>query len=159
MSDADITFDVRGLAEVDGKMAGVEAKLPPTLKKLMTKSVLYVQGQIPSYPAKPPGSSYRRTGSLGRVVTAFPGVSAGRNLGGDDSGGEQGQPLSRVESLGGGVRGVVGGRLSYLPDVVGDDQAPPFVGRWWQLRKVVVGARDGVVSIHRAGVVELFKSG
>lgn len=156
---SDITFDVRGLVETEGRLAGVEAKLPPTLKKLMTKSVLYVQGQIPSYPPASPGSSYRRTGSLGRVVTAFPGVSGGRNLGGGEGGGEQGTPLSRVETLGGGVRGVIGGRLSYLPDVVGDEQAPPFRGRWWQLRKVVAGARDGVVAIHRDGVVELFKSG
>ena len=157
---SDVEFDVRGLTETDGRLASVQNKLPDTLKRLMTKAVLYAQGQIPAYPAASPGSSYRRTGTLGRVVTAFPGVSGGRDLGGGSgSGGEAGVPLSRVETLGSGVQGVVGGRLSYLPDVVGEEHGKPFKGRWWQLKRVVTGARDGIVSIFRAGVIELFRSG
>jgi hypothetical protein len=159
MANSDIQFDVRGLTEYDGKLAGVEAKLPDTLKRLMTKGVLYAQSQIPAYPQASPGSSYRRTGTLGRVVTAFPGVNPGRDLGGGAGGGEQATPLTRVEMLGGDVRGVIGGRLSYLPDVVGDEQSKPFRGRWWQLKKVIEGAKDGIVSIYRAGVIELFKTG
>lgn len=159
MANGDIEFDVRGLTEYDGKLAGVEAKMPDRLKTLMTKGVLYAQSQIPAYPPAPSGSWYRRTGTLGRVVTAFPGVNPGRDLGGGAGGGEQATPLTRVEMLGGDVRGVIGGRLSYLPDVVGDTQAPPFRGRWWQLRKVIGGAKDGIVSIFRAGVIELFQSG
>jgi hypothetical protein len=159
MANSDIQFDVRGLTEYDGKLAGVESKLPDTLKRLMTKGVLYAQSQIPAYPPASPGSSYRRTGTLGRVVTAFPGVNPGRDLGGGAGGGEGGTPLTRVETLGGDVRGVIGGRLSYLPDVVGDEQKRAFKGRWWILKRVILGARDGIVSIHRAGVIELFQSG
>jgi hypothetical protein len=145
-----------GLDETVAKYGRIEGELPDELKRLMTKSIVYAQGEIPPYPA-PTGSGYRRTGTLGRTVTAFPGVTGGRNLGGG-GGGTGGQPLTRVESIAGGVRGVVGGRLEYLPTVVGEGtQAAPFVGRWWTLQKVIVGAKDGIVKIFRAGIQELFK--
>jgi hypothetical protein len=155
---ADFTIEFRGLDEVVAKYRRIEAKYPDEAKKIMKKAVIYAQGEIPSYPAPPPGSAYRRTGTLGRVVTAFPGVHGGRNLGG--SGGDNGgQPLTRVEMMGGDVRGVIGGRLEYLPAVIGDDQGDAFVGRWWQLRKVIVGARNGIVKVWRAGLLDLFNRG
>jgi len=107
---SDIRIEIRGLKEYDGKLQRIESQMPENLKKLMTKAVIYAQGQIPSYPAPPAGSSYRRTGTLGRVVTAFPGQSGGRNLGGG-GGDNGGTPLTRVEMMGGGVKGVIGGRL------------------------------------------------
>ncbi len=153
---ADFDFEVHGLDPILAKYGRIEKEMPDTLKKLMTKGVLYAQGEIPPYPAAPPASSYRRTGTLGRVVTAFPGVSGGRSLGGG-AGSDGGQALTRVESIGGGVRGVIGGRLEYLPAVVGEEQEPAFKGRWWILKKVVEGAKTGIVKIFRHGVMELFE--
>ena len=155
MSDYRIEF--RGLTEYQGKLERIESQMPDSLKKLMTKSIIYAQGQIPSYPGAPAGSSYRRTGTLGRVVTAFPGVSGGRSLGGG-SGDNGGTPLTRVEMMGGGVRGVIGGRLEYLPLVISEgEQAHMHAGRWWTLQKVVKGATSGIRDIFRAGFMELFK--
>jgi hypothetical protein len=141
------------LDETVAKYGRLEAELPDELKRLMTKSIIYAQGEIPAYPAA--NSDYRRTGSLGRVVTAFPGHHGGRSLGGG-GGDNGGQPLTRVESMGGGVRGVIGGRLEYIDYVVGY-QAYMHKGRWWQLKKVIMGARGGIEKIFRAGVMDLFK--
>ncbi len=153
---ADIDIEIHGLDEILAKYARIERDLPDELKRTMTRSVLYAQGQIPPYPAPPVNSWYRRTGTLGRVVTAFPGVSGGRNLGGGGGGGD-GTPLTRVEMIGGGVRGVIGGRLEYLPTVVGEDQGRAFRGRWWVLSKVVMGAKSGIVKIFRADIMKLFE--
>ena len=153
---ADIDIEIHGLDQILAKYARIERDMPNELKRVMTRSVLYAQGQIPPYPAPPPASWYRRTGTLGRVVTAFPGVSGGRNLGGGGGGGD-GQPLTRVESIGGGVRGVIGGRLEYLPTVVGEDQGVAFRGRWWVLSKVILGAKTGIVKIFRDDIMKLFE--
>lgn len=150
-------IEFRGLKEYDAKLGRIESQMPDNLKKLMVKSIIYAQGQIPSYPSPPAGSTYRRTGTLGRVVTAFPGVHGGRSLGGG-GGDNGGTPLTRVEMMGGGVRGVVGGRLKYLPYVVDEDaQAYMHRGRWWTLQSVIKGATRGIVSIFRGGVLDLFK--
>ena len=157
MTDIDIEW--RGLDEVVAKYDRIARQFPDEGKKIMTKAVIYAQSQIPSYPAANPGSSYRRTGTLGRVVTAFPGVSGGRSLGGG-GGSNAGVPLTRVESIGGDVRGVIGGRLSYLPYVIDEkEQAYMHVGRWWTLQKVIKDAKGGIVKVWAAGIKELFERG
>lgn len=150
-------IEIRGLDEVVAKYGRISEKLPEELKGMMTKGIIYAQGQIPAYPPPPSNSGYRRTGTLGRVVTAFPGVHGGRSLGGG-GGDNGGTPLTRVEMIGGGVRGVIGGRLSYLPDVVGEGtQEKPFVGRWWTLQAVIRGAKNGIVEVFREGFKQLFE--
>ena len=153
-----IEIRIQGLDAYNGKLQRVTVQMPATLQRLMVKSVIYAQSQIPSYPAPPAGSKYRRTGSLGRVVTSFPGQSGGRSIGGGGGGGEAGVPLTRVEMMGKDVRGVIGGRLSYLPDVVGEGvQARVHRSRWWTLERVIKDARGGMAKIFRAGVIEMFK--
>ena len=115
----------------------------------MKQSVLYVQSKIPAYPSPPPGSTYRRTGTLGRVLTAFGGGLAG----GDAA------PLSRVETFGDKTVGYIGGRLSYITYVVGDEegegQAWMHRGRWYKLIDVVRQNVHGVVDIFRDGIRDL----
>ena len=153
---ANVEFHITGAKEFQAKLARASEEMPQALTGLMTKSILYAQGQIPAYPPPPPTSTYVRTGTLGRVVTAFPGVSGGRSLGGGGGGGG-GQPLTRVESIGGGVRGVIGGRLSYMPYVIDEDeQAYMHRGRWWTLQSVIRGAKTGIIQIFREGVLALF---
>ena len=156
MSD-DLRIEFRGLDEVIAKYERIERDMPQALTKTMTRAVIYAQGQIPAYPSPPPGSAYRRTGTLGRVVTSFPGVSGGRNLGGGGGTGD-GVPLTRVEPIGGGVRGVIGGRLEYLPTVVGEGtQGRAFRGRWWTLEKVIRGAKAGIIKVFRADIMKWFE--
>lgn len=156
---ARVDIEWRGLDKVVAKYDRIARQFPDEGKKIMTKAVIYAQGQIPSYPGAPGGSSYRRTGTLGRTVTAFPGVSGGRSLGGG-AGDNGGVPLTRVEAMGGDVRGVIGGRLSYMPLVIDEkEQAYMHVGRWWTLQKVIKGATPGIVKVWAAGIKELFERG
>lgn len=153
----EISVEIHGDEELIAKYKRIEEQMPGNMRGLMVKSVIYAQSQIPAYPSPPAGSTYRRTGTLGRTVTAFPGVAGPTGIGG--SGGDNGgQPLTRVESIAGGVRGVVGGRLSYMPYVIDEgQQAYMHRGRWWTLQKVITGARSGIIKIWRAGVVDWFK--
>ena len=155
MADVEVVVNDKAFR---AKMDRVTSQAPAEMQRLMTKSVLYAQSQIPSYPSPPPGSSYRRTGTLGRTVTAFPGVSPARSIGG--SGGENpgAMPLTRVEPFSGGVRGVIGGRLDYMPYVIDEgNQAYMHKGRWWTLQKIVRDSRDGIIKIFREGVLGWFK--
>jgi hypothetical protein len=145
----DIIVDDNGLAE---KYRRISRQMPGEVKELMHQSVLYVQSQIPGYPAEPPGSHYRRTGTLGRVLTAAPGSGA------VGVGSRMGQPLTRIETLGGNVKGVIGGRLEYIGGVVNEGtQARVHRGRWWTLQKVLRDSREGIEKIFRTGVLKLFK--
>lgn len=128
----------------------IEAGIRQQMPNWMKRGVLYIQSKIPPYPAPPPGSSYRRTGTLGRILTAF----GGGSFSGDA------QPLSRVETFNNQVVGYVGGRLSYITHVVGDEdgrQAWMHKGRWYRLIDVVRGNIDGVVDIFRDGIRGLIK--
>lgn len=154
MSDYRIEF--RGLTEYDGKLQRIESELPDELKKMMKKAIIYTQGQIPPYPSPPAGSTYRRTGTLGRVITAFPGEGGGRSLGGG-GGDNGGTPLTRVEMMGRNVKGVIGARLEYIPLVIDEkEQAGMHRGRWWTLQRVVKGAKAGMIQVFRAGILDLF---
>lgn len=140
-----VSVKVHGLDEVIAKYGRIESEMPAVLEKTMKKAVIYAQGEIPPYPAA--NSAYRRTGTLGRVVTAAPGS------GGVGGGGES---LTRVEPMGGGVRGVIGGRLKYIDYVVGYQTAVMKGKGWYQLKKVIMDARPGIEKIFRAAVTELF---
>lgn len=155
MSDYRIEF--HGLNEYTGKLQRIESKLPDELKKMMVKAIIYTQGQIPGYPSPPAGSTYRRTGTLGRVVTAFPGHGGGgRSLGGG-GGDNGGTPLTRVEMMGSSVKGVIGARLEYIPYVIDEtEQAYMHRGRWWTLQRVVKGAKAGMIQVFRTGILDLF---
>lgn len=154
---AEPIIEIRGDREIIAKYDGIAKDLPDKMKKTMIRSVIYVQGEIPSYPSPPAGSSYRRTGTLGRLLTAFPGHSGPRNIGGG-GGDNGGTPLSRVEPLGGGVQGVVGARLKYIPFVVDDkEQAWMHTGRWWTLQKVLRDSRAGLQRLWKADMMGLFK--
>lgn len=84
------------------------------LKRAMETSVKYIRGEADDYPPPPEGSSYTRTGTLGRRWT------------------------TRVESPVGSVRGILDNPTSYAPYVQGDeDQAWMHVGRWRTIGAIV----------------------
>lgn len=115
------------------------SNLSDSLRTGMKKGVLYVQSQVPGYPAPPAGSTYTRTGTLGRSVTSMQGQAPGA--------------LSRVESVGAHSIGYIGTNIVYAPYVI-DENEVAFMhkGRWWTLQNVVKGAVDGVVKIIRAAI-------
>jgi hypothetical protein len=99
-----------------------------------------VQSRIPPYPPPPPNSTYVRTGTLGRVITAWSGSFPGA--------------LTRVESLsGGGSIGYIGGNLEYIAAVIGEgQQADAHAGRWYTLESVLRESRPGIFDIFRDAV-------
>lgn len=123
-------FDIRlrGQERVARRLARGE-RLGRELEPAMKAAVLYTQGQVPGYPPPPSGSTYRRTGTLGRSVTSQSAPGA----------------LSRVETLGSGVVGYIGTSIRYAPYVIDRNrQAWMHRGRWWLLQDVVERAVDGI---------------
>jgi len=134
-----IEIKERGAAELAAKLARMGASMRPTLEQAMKKAVLYVHSTVPPYPAANAESTYRRTETLGRTVTSMQGAGP--------------QALSRVESLGGQVRGIVGTALEYAPFVIDENrQAGQHRGRWWTLQKVVRDAQDGIRKIFEQAI-------
>lgn len=129
MSDT-FTIEVEGLDEFVAACGKTGPELKRALTAGMEKGVLYVHQSVPPYPPAPAGSRYRRTGSLGRTVTAMAGQVQGA--------------IGRVQPIAGGVQGLVGSALPYAPPVIGEAQAGMHRGRWWRLVDVVKQALPGV---------------
>lgn len=133
-------FDDPNVVGLDKTLAHLEriGEIPAAMGDTMKEAVLFVHSQVPPYPAAPPASTYRRTGTLGRTITTMQGTEP--------------SALSRVEvsAIGGNVVGIIGTRLNYAPFVISEgNQAKTHVGRWWTLQGVVKGAWSGVVDIFR----------
>jgi len=127
---------IRGLERVQGKFGNLQKKFPKMLEDATMNAVLYVHKNIPKYPAQPSGSSYRRTGTLGRTITSLQGSGP--------------EALSRVDNAFGQVRGIVGTKLSYAPFVIDKDRQSVGHKRngWWNLQDVVKGLRSGIKSTY-----------
>lgn len=133
-----ISFRILGRERVEATLRKGE-HIADELAPEMRKAVLYVHGQVPGYPGPPAGSSYARTGTLGRSVTAMQGQGPAA--------------LSRVEPFGKGVTGYVGTGLSYAPYVIDRRrQAWMHRGRFWTLQDVVEKAQSGITKILESGV-------
>lgn len=125
---------------LDRTLAHLEriGEIPAAMGGTMKEAVLYVHSQVPPYPAPPVGSTYRRTGTLGRTVTTMQGSEP--------------SALSRVEvsALGGNVVGIIGTRLDYGPEVISEgEQIRVHAGRWWTLQGTIKNAWGGIVDIFR----------
>jgi len=97
----------------------------------MVDALIFLHGELPDYPPAIPGSSYKRTGMLGRRFT------------------------EAVDIESNAVIGELGTNLAYAPWVVGEDfpgkmhggrqkfQAQVHVDRWWQFEDVVNASEEG----------------
>jgi hypothetical protein len=140
---ADFSIEIGGLDGLIARIRKAGADLMPTMRRAMSESMFYVHSKVPPYPAPPAGSTYRRTGTLGRSI----GVE--------------------VRSLGSEVVGVIGTPIVYAPYVISSamtqdgrgPQARVHEGRWWTLQKVVFNAIDEVRRIHRWALRQLFGGG
>lgn len=112
------------------------------LKPIMRKAVAYVHGSIPEYPAPPEGSTYRRTGTLGRTNT-----HEVRSLSGND------------------VAGLIGNKTVYAPWVISSEKVEARGPQtrthkqtgWYTLQAVVFKAGDKVKDIFEQEIRKLLR--
>jgi len=136
----------RGLDELLTRMR----QFPQTLKKIakigMEASLNVLWENVPSYPAPPEDSTYRRTGTLGRT------------LGSSEAGGSGGSKPSiyeiKQQGAGGFVEGRFGTNLDYATYVIGpaegakgERQAWMHKDRWWHLEDIVPKSKEKINAI------------
>ena len=120
-----------GLEALIKKLKRLSApELTREIEKTTRKAVMYVHGKVPAYPAPPVGSTYKRTGTLGRSIN------------------------TKVITMGSDVVGLIGSPTPYAPWVISDEaaggagpQAKVHKGRWYTLQGVVKKAQDAVNKI------------
>ena len=126
-NEVTIEFDPPDLIQ---RMQQYPTALDYEMRDMMNKSMLHIQGSVPSYPQGPPGvDTSQRTGTLGRSLTI------------------QGQGnIRRVRKQGRGAYvGEFGTRVFYAPDVIGDGtQGVPWSRYWWTMRTVLRRAIPGM---------------
>lgn len=129
--------EIRGMQEIQDKMAAFPEKLNAVNQSGMQASLLVLQENAPPYPPPPQDSTYRRTGSLGRT------------LGSSMSGGKSGTPdIFVTKKLGNGIEGRFGTNLNYAPYVIGDDtQAAVHAGRWWTMKDIAEKSQEKILKI------------
>lgn len=130
------------------KFVGRVKQIPRWYKQvtgiIMDASLVIVWSEIPPYPAPPPNSGYRRTGTLGRTL----GVS--------DQGGISGKPdIFGSKRSGREHIGRFGSRLKYAPFVIGQEQAGTHQNRWWTMREVRDTAEPRIVRAAQSALVSL----
>ena len=106
-----VVVEVQGLEKMLARFGDSNKIVNAEIKKAMQKAVYYLQGKVSVYPAPPPMSTYRRTGTLGRSFT------------------------SEIKGVGGEIRGIVGTAIPYAPYVIGPKQAAIHKGRWKRMKQ------------------------
>jgi len=125
------SIEVRGRDELHRRFREFPKKYTAAVAKTMQASLLILQGSAPKYPRPPAGSTYRRTGTLGRSL----GISM--------SGGKVEKPDLFVVRKGGGYQEArFGTRLHYAPYVVGDasSQQAGHMKHWWTVPQTLLRA-------------------
>lgn len=125
---------IRGLKELRARMARYPEKLSAALKVTLDAAMLTLWEKVPPYPAPPEGSTYVRTGTLGR------------SLGSGQDGGKGGaEPdIFDVKKFGGKWEGHFGTNLDYAPYVIGDDTQAGQNSHWWIIGAVAERAVEKI---------------
>lgn len=123
----------RGHREIAERLERMRAEYPSGIRRAMMEAIYYVHSTVPRYPQKPPESTYRRTGTLGRSIN------------------------TEVRAVGTDMVAAIGTNVVYAPWVISSEpvagppaagpQAWVHVGRWWTLQRVVEDARGRVDEI------------
>lgn len=108
-----MTIRVEGQKTIEAMLKRAPAVIRKHLQRGMGKGVLGVQRIAQVYPSPPTGSTYRRTGTLGRRWT------------------------TTVEAVTSGVRGIIENPTSYAPMVQGEQQAAVHRGRWKPMSQII----------------------
>ena len=127
-----VEIEIRGTDALIAKLGKVQAT--NVLRDPMQRAVLRIQRDMQEYPPQRVGSTYRRTGTLGRLWT------------------------TRVQQNSGYLEGKVGNRVKYAPFVQSRQfQARIHRGRWQTDERVVnlnarIIVRDFEATIERAAL-------
>jgi len=128
---------VEGLDELRARFAQFPNAYNRVVLHTMAVSLLKLWEHVPGYPAPPPDSSYRRTGTLGRTL--------GSSQGGGRSGGKP--DIFDIKNHSNYTEGKFGTQLSYAQYVIGDygSQQASHMRHWWTLpQDVLRAAQDGI---------------
>ena len=124
-------IEITGLKELRERFAQFPDKFNKAVLKTLEAVLFILSGAVPPYPPRPPDSTYRRTGTLGR------------KLGSAEAGGATMLPADiwEVHQLGeGSYRAEWGTRLSYAPYVIGTFEQAGHMGHWWTIAVVARNA-------------------
>jgi len=126
-NDVRITISgVEAAGERLGRLRGIAWALRP-----MQRAVYLLQNRMANYPAQRAGSSYVRTGTLGRLWT------------------------TKVESSATRVTGLVGNKLEYAPFVQSRQlQSRVHRGRWQTEMDVIERSEREIIGLFRAAIEE-----
>ena len=118
------------------RMARYPKELDREMNKTTEAAVLHVWGSVLPYPTQAAGSSYARTGGLGRT------------LGTGQGGGKSGNPdILTTKRLGQGrYEGRFGTLLYYAPHVIGTLTQARHIAKagWWTMKDVKDKAQAGI---------------
>ena len=117
---------IRGAEEVIARLD--TAALGLAVDRSLREASLRMVGELARYPSPPSGSTYRRTGTLGRAWT----------------------------QQGAGLRYVVGNNVRYATYVQGPDQAQMHRGRWLTADKAAEEVMEPLTRDIAAAVAEAF---
>lgn len=127
------TFEIKGLKPILRRMSKFPNELQRGTRKTMDATLLVLQektGKL-GYPPEPLGSSYKRTGTLGRTL----GMKGGET------------EIYEIKQQGQGqyTQGRFGTNLGYARYVIGEnEQAWMHKGRWWTMGILARKARPKI---------------
>lgn len=135
------SIEIRGLDKLIKKYQEIGKDFAPGLMDITQQAADYALGQLPGYPAPPPNSDYKRSGTLGRTTKARARRRSGTEF-----------------------EGVLGNPTWYSPFVVSADIMPTGTKqtwfhalRWWTLQGVVLAARDKIIQIYEKGIRKMLR--
>lgn len=129
---ADLTITIQGVDRLIAKLGRVQGT--QVLLPSMQRAVIRLQRYMAKYPAPPPKSRYRRTGTLGRRWT------------------------TKIDSTGDGVTGKVGNNTVYGPLVQSKQfQSSVHKKRWQTDADAIRDNRSDIVKDFNASIKEALK--
>lgn len=126
---------VEGVKEIQARLTQYPGKFGEVLHETLQTSMTVLDESKPEYPPKPTGSTYVRTGTLGRTLGSGNSYNGIRTV-------KPGQ--GRLMSA------EWGSRLKYAPYVIGEkEQAWMHKGRWWTVATVASRAKPKIEALFR----------
>lgn len=127
---------VYGLKELQRQFRRFPQEYKREVKRTLKAGLLVLQEKVPAYPAQPLGSTYERTGQLGR------------SLGNSESGSRVGSAdVQRIDGV--SLEATFGSNTVYAEDVIGEGTQKPIFRRigWWTVRDIAKNAERKLVQL------------
>ena len=134
MPSPQIEIDDHGLFK---RMQAFPAETAKVFPAGMDASLVILWENVPPYPPPPAGSTYKRTGTLGK--------SLGSSMGGGKTGGQP--SIYSTKKIGAGYVGRFGSDLSYAPPVIGEGTQRANMSHWWTVTTIADKARDKIIKL------------